>query len=243
MTRRLARWLSVLCVACVPLLGGCLMSDERVSGTTQVRVRDIAFMRTGGTLHQRDASGNVQRKASYFFQSKPDHTIQLWSWNDTKNDWETFAPIVAFAVPSGRYFDDLVQGRQYVLGNQALAPTDATYQIRFGNDAAQQAGSNAGAGGGAGSRASRNDATDETRLRVGDTRYLTGVLGDVLVQVLEVSSDGRRVRILRSDDDSTQWADVSQLVTRDVSDAQDVGRAAVGVGILVCMLNPQACSK
>lgn len=133
-------------------------------------------------------------------------------------------------------FDDLTQRRPHVLHGVTFEPLQSTYQIKFEQPNSDQSQN--------GKSHSSNDrgSFDESRLRVGDRRYLAGALEDVMVQVLEVSPDGTRARVLRSDDGSTEWVDANRLISRSESATRDMGRIGVGVGIFVCLLNPEACS-
>ncbi|MEO1594398.1 MAG: PDZ domain-containing protein [Pseudomonadota bacterium] len=80
-------------------------------------------------------------------------------------------------------------------------------------------------------------------LDVGDGMYLQGVLSDELVYVVRIDRSRNRVKVRRSQDGTTKWVNPSQLIDREASVTNDVGRVAVGVGLFVCLANPDACKS
>ena len=80
-------------------------------------------------------------------------------------------------------------------------------------------------------------------LDVGDGVYLEGIMSDELVYITRIDVSNNRVKIRRSTDSTTKWVRPSSLISREASTTNDIGRTAIGVGIMVCLLNPEACKN
>ncbi len=79
-------------------------------------------------------------------------------------------------------------------------------------------------------------------LDVGDGVYVQGIFSDDLVHIVRIDYQGHRVKVRRSTDGTTSWVKPSSLISRETSVGNDIGRAAITVGLLVCALDPDACA-
>ena len=77
-------------------------------------------------------------------------------------------------------------------------------------------------------------------LDVGDGVYLQGVLSDELVYIVRIDYQRNRVKIRRSEDGTVKWVRPSDLISREDSIGNDIGRAAIAIGVFACIANPDA---
>ncbi len=78
-------------------------------------------------------------------------------------------------------------------------------------------------------------------LDIGDGMYLQGILSDELVYVVRIDYSSNRVKVQRSKDGTTKWVSASDLISRETSVGNDVGRFAIGTVLFLCALDPDSC--
>jgi len=78
---------------------------------------------------------------------------------------------------------------------------------------------------------------------VGDGVYLQGWLSDETGMIQAIDETNRTVKVLRYSDGTSSWVSIENIISRDQATANDLARTA-GVGlVLLCIFNPEACSK
>ncbi len=80
-------------------------------------------------------------------------------------------------------------------------------------------------------------------LDLGEGVYLQGIVSDELVRVVRIDIGRNLVKVLRSEDGTAKWVNPSQLISRESSIVNDVGRTAAVITIAACLLNPEACKN
>lgn len=78
-------------------------------------------------------------------------------------------------------------------------------------------------------------------LTVGDGVYVQGWLEDEAAMIQAFDKSGKRVKVLRYSDGISEWVSTSSIISRGEAAANNVGRVGVGVGIMVCFMNPDLC--
>ena len=78
-------------------------------------------------------------------------------------------------------------------------------------------------------------------LDVGDGVYVQGVFSDELVYIKRIDSGSNMVKVVRPTDGTTSWVNASNIISREQSDRNDVGRAAISTVIFICLLAPEQC--
>ena len=78
-------------------------------------------------------------------------------------------------------------------------------------------------------------------LDIGDMIYVRGVLSDELAMVQRIELATGRVKVRRQRDGTSTWITAADVLTREQSTAQDIGRAGVGLAFLYCLANPKEC--
>ena len=77
-------------------------------------------------------------------------------------------------------------------------------------------------------------------LDIGDGVYLQGVLSDELVYLVRIDYQRNLVKIRRSEDGTVKWVRPTDLISREDSIGNDIGRAAIAIGVFACIANPDA---
>ncbi len=79
-------------------------------------------------------------------------------------------------------------------------------------------------------------------LDIGDMIYVRGVLADELAMVQRIDLAAGKVKVRRQRDGTSIWITAADVLTREQSTAQDVGRVGVGLAVLYCLANPKECA-
>lgn len=80
-------------------------------------------------------------------------------------------------------------------------------------------------------------------LDVGDGVYVEGLFSDELAVIVRIDQASGNVKVRRQSDGTTVWVPASKVISREQSTANDFARGAVAVGVVACILNPDACKK
>lgn len=80
-------------------------------------------------------------------------------------------------------------------------------------------------------------------LDVGDRVYVQGFVEDELATIVRIEKSNETVKVQRSGDGTTKWVKVSQIITREEAQMNDVGRAAVGATLIFCLFSPESCKQ
>ena len=80
-------------------------------------------------------------------------------------------------------------------------------------------------------------------LDIGEGVYIQGWLSDELVTIVRIDKSSNKVKVLRSKDGTAKWVSVDEIITREESQANDVGRGVITLGIIYCLFNPQQCQN
>lgn len=95
-----------------------------------------------------------------------------------------------------------------------------------------------------GSTTTKPSANSKTALLdVGDGVYVQGIFSDELAIIVRIDHASGRVKVRRSKDGTTKWVSANDILTREQSTINDVGRVGIGVGVMVCLLSPETCKK
>ncbi|SNR40896.1 hypothetical protein EYF88_06995 [Paracoccus sediminis] len=76
---------------------------------------------------------------------------------------------------------------------------------------------------------------------VGDGVYVQGFLSDETALIQDIDTQSQRVKVFRYSDGVSEWVSADRIISRGQSTANDVGRTAVGVAAIVCLLSPDTC--
>lgn len=80
-------------------------------------------------------------------------------------------------------------------------------------------------------------------LDVGEGVYVQGFFSDELVYVMRIDYQNERVKVQRAVDGTAKWVSAGSIISREESSINDVGRAAVTIGVFYCLFNPDACKQ
>jgi uncharacterized membrane protein len=78
-------------------------------------------------------------------------------------------------------------------------------------------------------------------LDIGENVYVQGIFSDELATVMRIDRVNNRVKVRRSTDGTAVWLNSSQILSREQSVTNDLQRGAIGVALVVCILDPSAC--
>jgi len=88
---------------------------------------------------------------------------------------------------------------------------------------------------------SNTHAANIRDLDPGDGVYLQGIFSDDLVLIVRVDIGNNRVKVRRSEDNTTQWVSPSKILSRDDSIKNDIKRTGAAILIIGCLLDSEAC--
>jgi uncharacterized membrane protein len=90
---------------------------------------------------------------------------------------------------------------------------------------------------------SYNSATNSklADLDIGEGVYAQGFFSDELVYVMRIDYQNHRVKVQRPEDGTAKWVSASDIISREQSAVNDLGRAAVTIGVFYCLFNPEEC--
>lgn len=76
---------------------------------------------------------------------------------------------------------------------------------------------------------------------VGDGVYVQGFFSDSPSIIQEIDQANRRVKVFRYQDGVSDWVGFDAIISRNESTANDVGRAGLAIGAMVCVFSPETC--
>jgi hypothetical protein len=78
-------------------------------------------------------------------------------------------------------------------------------------------------------------------LDIGDGVYVQGFFSDELVYIVRIDKEKNSVKVRQSQDGYTKWVSGDDIISKEASTVNDAARVGVGIGIMVCLFNPEAC--
>lgn len=90
----------------------------------------------------------------------------------------------------------------------------------------------------AGGKLSKIDSLD-----IGDGVYVQDFLSDELAIIVRIDKSTNTVKVRRNEDGTTKWVNVSQIITREEAQMNDVGRAVFGATVIWCLFSPESCKN
>lgn len=82
-----------------------------------------------------------------------------------------------------------------------------------------------------------------SHLDVGDGVYVQGFFSDELVTIVRIEPSNGTVKVRRRTDGTTKWVYANNILTREQSTANDIGRTVIGAAIVYCIFAPEACKS
>lgn len=163
-------------------------------------------------------------------------------WNETSIFWIS-------AAKAGQEVTSLSDLRQKVnllqrsgrAEEYSMVSPPAARQL-IAKDRAEQASSDAKNA----AKASRPPAPTPSltsKLDVGDGVYVQGFFSDELAIIVRIDHQNQKVKVRRSRDGTTKWVAARDVLTREQSTINDIGRGAVTIGIIACFFSPESCKK
>lgn len=90
---------------------------------------------------------------------------------------------------------------------------------------------------------SRNNVGKLAELDIGEGVYVQGYFSDELAYIMRIDHQNQRVKVQRPSDGTAIWVGADKIISREESTVNDVGRAAVAIGVFYCIFNPEDCKK
>ena len=87
------------------------------------------------------------------------------------------------------------------------------------------------------------NAANINHLDIGDGVYVQGLFSDEMVYVVRIDKSDNTVKVRRASDGTTHWVYANHIIYRNQAIANDIGRAAITVGIVYCLMVPEDCKQ